>query len=48
MPASSSGGALSTLRQLVVHNLGAELVDFNLDRLQVLPYRGDPRRPIAP
>ena len=26
----------------VLHNYGAELVDFNLDRLQVLPYRGDP------
>jgi phospholipid transport system substrate-binding protein len=26
----------------VLHNYGAELVDFNLDRLRVLPYRGDP------
>lgn len=33
---------IDAFRQLVVHNFGAELVDFNLDRLQVLPYRGDP------
>jgi phospholipid transport system substrate-binding protein len=26
----------------VFHNFGAELVDFALDRLRVLPYRGDP------
>jgi phospholipid transport system substrate-binding protein len=26
----------------VLHNYGAELVDFNLDRLRVLPYRGNP------
>jgi phospholipid transport system substrate-binding protein len=26
---------------LLLHNLGADLVHFSLDRLQVLPYRGD-------
>ena len=26
---------------LLLHNFGADLVDFSLDRLQVLPYRGD-------
>ncbi len=27
---------------LLLHNLGADLVGFSLNRLQVLPYRGDP------
>lgn len=26
---------------LLLHNFGADLVAFSLDRLQVLPYRGD-------
>lgn len=26
----------------LLHNFGADLVDFSLSRLQVLPYRGDP------
>lgn len=26
---------------LLLHNFGADLADFSLDRLQVLPYRGD-------
>jgi len=26
----------------LLHNYGTELVEFSLDRLQVLPYRGDP------
>jgi phospholipid transport system substrate-binding protein len=27
---------------LLLHNFGADLTDISLDRLQVLPYRGDP------